>query len=264
MDLDLSGRIALVSGSTAGIGFAAAKGLALAGASVIVNGRTQQRVNAACAAIRAGQPGARVSGAAFDLATSDGAAALVVAHPTVDVLINNFGIAEPKPFADIPDADWFRFFESNVMSGIRLSRAYLPHMREQNWGRILFVSSESALNFPVEMIHYGMTKTAQLAVARGIAETVAGTNITVNSVLPGPTKSEGFETFITQLAAAARSSEREVEERFFRDARPSSLLKRFATVDEIANMIVYLSSPAASATTGASIRVDGGVVKTIA
>jgi NAD(P)-dependent dehydrogenase (short-subunit alcohol dehydrogenase family) len=184
MDLDLSGRIALVSGSTAGIGFAAAKGLALAGASVIVNGRTQQRVNAACAAIRAGQPGARVSGAAFDLATSDGAAALVVAHPTVDVLINNFGIAEPKPFADIPDADWFRFFESNVMSGIRLSRAYLPHMREQNWGRILFVSSESALNIPVELIHYGMTKTAQLAVARGIAETVAGTNITVIASYP--------------------------------------------------------------------------------
>jgi NAD(P)-dependent dehydrogenase (short-subunit alcohol dehydrogenase family) len=179
-------------------------------------------------------------------------------------LINNLGIFEPKPFADIPDEDWLRFFETNVMSGVRLSRAYLPHMLAQHWGRIIFVSSESALNVPVEMVHYGTTKAAQLAVARGIAETVAGTNITVNSVLPGPTKSEGVGAFVKQMAAAKHVGEAEAERDFFRDARPTSLLKRFAGVDEVANMIVYLSTPAASATTGASVRVDGGVVKTIA
>jgi NAD(P)-dependent dehydrogenase (short-subunit alcohol dehydrogenase family) len=264
MDLDLSGRTALVSGSTAGIGFATAKGLALIGAHVIVNGRTRLRVDAACAELRAAVPLARVTGAAFDLSTAEGVAQIVAAHPAVDVLVNNVGIFEPKPFADIPDADWFRFFETNVMSGVRLSRAYLPHMRAKNWGRILFISSESGLNIPAEMIHYGMTKAAQLAVARGIAETVAGTNITVNSVLPGPTKSEGVGTFVAQMAAARNSSEAEVEQMFFRSVRPTSLIKRFATVDEVANMIVYLSSPAASATTGASVRVDGGVVKTIA
>jgi NAD(P)-dependent dehydrogenase (short-subunit alcohol dehydrogenase family) len=264
MDLDLSGRTALVSGSTAGIGFAAAKGLAEAGARVIVNGRTSARVDVACAAIREAVPGARVTGAAFDLSTADGAASIVFAHPAVDVLVNNVGIFEPKPFLEIPDADWFRFFETNVMSGVRLSRAYLGHMLAQNWGRILFVSSESGLHIPAEMVHYGMTKAAQLAVARGIAETVAGTNVTVNSVLPGPTKSEGVGAFVSQMATARNSSEEEVEKMFFKSIRPTSLIKRFATVDEVANMIVYLASPAASATTGASVRVDGGVVKTIA
>jgi NAD(P)-dependent dehydrogenase (short-subunit alcohol dehydrogenase family) len=264
MDLDLSGRIALVSGSTAGIGFATATGLARAGARVIVNGRTRGRVDAACEAIRAEIPGAEVIGAAFDLATTEGITQLVGAHPAADVLVNNLGIFEPKPFADIPDADWFRFFETNVMSGVRLSRAYLPHMRSHNWGRIVFVSSESGLNIPAEMVHYGMTKAAQLAVARGIAETVAATGITVNSVLPGPTKSEGVGAFVAQMAAARNSSEEEAERFFFRDIRPTSLIKRFETVDEVANMIVYLASPAASGTTGASIRVDGGVVKTIA
>jgi len=264
MDLDLSGRMALVSGSTAGIGFATAKGLAAIGAHVIVNGRTRPRVDAACAEIRTAVPGALVTGAAIDLSTADGAAQIVAAHPAVDILVNNLGIFEPKPFPDIPDADWSRFFETNVMSGVRLSRAYLPHMRAQNWGRILFVSSESGLNIPGEMVHYGMTKTAQLAVARGIAETVAGTNITVNSVLPGPTKSEGVGTFVAQLAAAQKTTEAEVEQMFFRSVRPTSLLKRFLTVDEVANMIVFLASPAGAGTTGASVRVDGGVVKTIA
>jgi NAD(P)-dependent dehydrogenase (short-subunit alcohol dehydrogenase family) len=259
MDLNLGGRTALVSGSTAGIGLATAIGLARAGAHVIVNGRTGPRVDTACAEIRAVVPGALVTGAAIDLSTADGAARIVAAHPAVDVLVNNLGIFEPKPFPDIPDPDWFRFFETNVMSGVRLSRAYLPHMRA-----ILFVSSESGLNIPGEMVHYGMTKAAQLAVARGIAETVAGTNITVNSVLPGPTKSEGVGTFVAQLAAAQQTSEAQVEQMFFRTVRPTSLLKRFLTVDEVANMIVFLASPAGAGTTGASVRVDGGVVKTIA
>lgn len=264
MNLRLDGRTALVSGSTAGIGLAVAKGLAAAGARVIVNGRTQERVDAACAAIRADEPEANLAGAAFDLATADGVAQLVAAHPVVDVLINNLGIFAPKAFTEIPDSDWFTFFETNVMSGVRLSRAYLPHMLQQNWGRIIFVSSESALNIPAEMVHYGMTKAAQLAVARGIAETVAGTNVTVNSVLPGPTKSEGVATFVAQMAASQQASESEAEAFFFKNIRPTSLIKRFATVDEVANMIVFLASPAASATTGASVRVDGGVVKTIA
>jgi NAD(P)-dependent dehydrogenase (short-subunit alcohol dehydrogenase family) len=263
MNLDLSGRTALVSGSTAGIGLATAKGLAGIGARVIVNGRTKERVDAACASILAEYPQAAVDDAAFDLSTATGIADTVAAHPNVDVLVNSLGIFEPKAFTEIPDADWFRLFETNVMSGVRLSRAYLPHMIAQNWGRIVFVSSESAINIPAEMVHYGVTKAAELAVARGIAETVAGTSITVNSVLPGPTKSEGVGTFITQVAAPRNMSAEEAERMFFRDLRPASLLKRFASVDEIANMIVYLGSPAASATTGSAVRVDGGVVKTI-
>lgn len=263
MNLDLRGRIALVSGSTAGIGYACAEGLAGLGARVIVNGRTRERVDAALAQIRARHPDANVDAAPFDLATAAGAAALVATFPHVDIVVNNLGIFEPKPFDQIPDSDWSRFFETNVMSGIRLSRAYLPHMRARDWGRIVFVSSESGINIPVEMVHYGMTKTAQLAVARGIAESVAGTGITVNSVLPGPTRSEGVGGFVAQLAAQRGVSEAEMEREFFRSARPTSLLKRFATVDEVANMIVYLCTPAASATNGSSVRVDGGVVKTI-
>jgi len=264
MDLDLTGRTALVSGSTAGIGLATAKGLAAQGARVVVNGRTAERVEAARASILAEYPQAAIEVAAFDLSTGEGVSHVVAAHPNVDILVNSLGIFEPKPFADISDAEWFRFFETNVMSGVRLSRAYLPHMIANNWGRIIFVSSESALNIPAEMVHYGVTKAAQLAVSRGIAETVAGTNITVNSVLPGPTKSEGVRTFIAQIASSQSISAGEAEKLFFRDVRPTSLLKRFASVDEVANMIVYLSSPAASATTGSSVRVDGGVVKTIA
>ena len=264
MDLDLHGRIAVVSGSTGGIGYAIAEGLARQGAHVVVNGRTEARVADAIRRIHVAVEGAQVSSAPFDLATADGVAALVAAFPIADIVVNNLGIYEMKPFADITDADWLRFFETNVLSGVRLSRAYLPHMRERDWGRVIFISSESGLNIPVEMVHYGMTKSAQLSVARGIAETVAGTGITVNSVLPGPTSSEGVGAFIASMAEARGIAEADVEREFIRTARPTSLIKRLATVDEVANMVVYLCTPAASATTGASVRVDGGVVKTIA
>jgi len=263
LDLNLAGRTALVSGSTVGIGYATAEGLAGLGARVIVNGRTAARVAAAAAAIKSKYPRAEVDEAPYDLSDAVGTVALVAAFPSVDIVVNNLGIFEPKAFEEIPDADWLRFFETNVMSGIRLSRAYLPYLRARNWGRIIFVSSESGINIPAEMVHYGMTKTAQLAVARGIAETVAGTGITVNSVLPGPTRSEGVAAFVGQLAKHRGVSADEMEREFFATARPTSLLKRFATVDEVANMIVYLCTPAASATNGSSVRVDGGVVKTI-
>lgn len=261
MDLQLKGKKALVTGSTAGIGFATARSLAAESASVIVNGRTQKRVNAAIAEIRKSHPGADLTGIAADVSNASGCAKLTQALPAVDILVNNMGIFEPKPFDQIPDEDWMRFFEANVMSGVRLSRHYLPGMRAKNWGRILFVSSESAVQIPAEMIHYGMTKTAQVAVARGIAETVAGTGITVNSVLAGPTLSEGVEKFVEQMGGAGGTAAFEKE--FFQKVRPSSLLKRFVTIDEVAYMITYLSSPLASATTGAAVRVDGGVVRAI-
>jgi len=261
MDLQLKGKKALVTGSTAGIGFATARSLAAESASVIVNGRTQKRVDAAIAEIRKSHPGADVTGIAADVSNAAGCAKLTEALPAVDILVNNMGIFEPKPFEQIPDEDWMRFFEANVMSGVRLSRHYLPSMRAKNWGRILFVSSESAVQIPAEMIHYGMTKTAQVAVARGIAETVAGSGITVNSVLAGPTLSEGVEKFVEQMGGAGGTAAFEKE--FFQKVRPSSLLKRFATIDEVAYMITYLSSPLASATTGAAVRVDGGVVRAI-
>jgi NAD(P)-dependent dehydrogenase (short-subunit alcohol dehydrogenase family) len=261
MDLQLEGKKVLVTGSTAGIGFATARALAAEAASVVINGRQQARVDAAIGEIRKLHPSANVSGIASDVSNKAGCAKLVQALPAVDILVNNMGIFEPKPFEKIPDEDWMRFFEANVMSGVRLSRHYLSGMRQKNWGRILFVSSESAVQIPAEMIHYGMTKTAQVAIARGIAETVAGTGITVNSVLAGPTRSEGVETFIAQLGAGGDSAAFEAE--FFKTVRPTSLLKRFATIEEVANMIVYLSSPRASATTGAAIRVDGGVVRAI-
>src|SRR6202789_588460 len=261
MDLQLKGKKALITGSTAGIGFATARGLAAEGASVIVNGRTEKRVDSAVSEIRKAHPGADVSGVAADVSNAAGCAKLIQAVPAVDVLINNMGIFEPKPFEKIPDEDWFRFFEANVMSGVRLSRHYLAGMRKKNWGRIVFISSESGVQIPAEMIHYGMTKTAQIAVARGIAESVAGTGITVNSVLPGPTRSEGVETFIAQLGAGGDSAAFEAE--FFKSVRPTSLLKRFETVEEVANMILYLASPLASATTGSALRVEGGVVRAI-
>jgi NAD(P)-dependent dehydrogenase (short-subunit alcohol dehydrogenase family) len=261
MDLQLQGRTALVTGSTAGIGFATARLLAAESATVIVNGRTQQRLDAALAEILESHAGANVCGVAADVSNAAGCAKLTQAVPAVDILVNNMGIFEAKPFEKIPDEDWLRFFEANVMSGVRLSRHYLPGMRAKNWGRILFISSESAVQIPAEMIHYGMTKTAQVAVARGIAETVSGTGITVNSVLAGPTRSEGVETFIEQMGGSGGSQAFEAE--FFKTARPSSLLKRFATIHEVANMIVYLCSPLASATTGSALRVDGGVVRAI-
>jgi NAD(P)-dependent dehydrogenase (short-subunit alcohol dehydrogenase family) len=263
MDLGLQGKTVLVTGSTAGIGYAAALRFALEGASVILNGRTDARITAAVAAIRREAPRADVRGVAADVGSADGVRTLTAAAPKVDVLVNNAGIFEPKAFEDIGDADWFRFFETNVMSGIRLARHYLASMLADGWGRIVFVSSESGLQIPVEMIHYGMTKTAQLAIARGLAERCKGTGVTVNSVLPGPTRSEGVGTFVTNLAAHQKISEAEVEKKFFTSARPSSLIQRFATPDEIANLIVYTSSVPASATTGASLRVDGGVVRSI-
>jgi NAD(P)-dependent dehydrogenase (short-subunit alcohol dehydrogenase family) len=261
MDLQLEGKKALVTGSTAGIGFATARALAAEGASVIVNGRTQQRVDAAIAEIRKELPRAILSGVARGVSNAAGCTKLAEAVPEVDVLVNNMGIFKPIPFEKIPDADWLQMFEANVMSGVRLSRQYLPGMRAKNWGRILFVSSESAVQIPAEMIHYGMSKTAQVAIARGIAETVAGTGITVNSVLVGPTRSEGVNTFIAQMGGGTDPVAFEKE--FFRSVRPTSLIKRFETVDEVANMIVYLSSPRASGTTGSAIRVDGGVVRAI-
>jgi NAD(P)-dependent dehydrogenase (short-subunit alcohol dehydrogenase family) len=261
MDLQLKGKKALITGSTAGIGFAAARALAAEGASVIVNGRGQGRVDAAVGKIRKSHPAANVSGIASDVSTATGCAKLAQAAPAVDILVNNMGIFEPKPFVQIQDEDWMHMFEANVMSGVRLSRHYLPAMLKTNWGRIIFVSSESAVQIPAEMIHYGMTKTAQIAVARGIAETVVGTGITVNSVLAGPTRSEGVEKFIAQMGAGADSAAFEAE--FFKTVRPSSLLKRFETTDEVAHMIAYLCSPLASATTGSAIRVDGGVVRAI-
>jgi NAD(P)-dependent dehydrogenase (short-subunit alcohol dehydrogenase family) len=263
MDLGLRGKRALVTGSTAGIGFATARQLAEEGAAVVVNGRTATRVDEAVRAIKAALPGADVRGVAADLGTAEGCASVAAAHPDIEVLVNNVGIFEPKPFEEIPDADWLRFFETNVLSGVRLSRSYLPGMRERNWGRIVFVSSESAVQIPAEMIHYGTTKTAQLAVARGLAETLVGTGVTVNSVLPGPTSSEGVGTFVTQMAEARGTDFHTMEKEFFSTARPSSLLQRFATPEEVAAMIVYVCSARASATNGAALRVDGGVVRSI-
>ena len=264
MKIDLSGKTALVTGSTSGIGHAIARGLAAAGATVAVNGRTPAKVDAAAAAIAKAAPGAKVRGIAADVSTVAGCKTLVAALPEVDILINNAGIFEPKGFFDIPDEDWSRFFEVNVMSGVRLARAYMPGMLKRNWGRIVFISSESALNIPKEMIHYGMTKTAQLAVSRGLAEMTRGTAVTVNSVLPGPTMSEGVEAFVKELAKQNGQSVEEAASQFVKQHRPTSLLQRFASVEEIANTVVYVSSKESSATNGAALRAEGGIVRTIA
>jgi NAD(P)-dependent dehydrogenase (short-subunit alcohol dehydrogenase family) len=260
MNLKLDHKLALVSGSTAGIGYAIAEALAAEGARVIVNGRTQPGVDTALASIRK-NTGKDALGFAGDLSSGPVAEALVKAHPGIEILVNNLGIFEATPFEQIPDEDWRRFFEVNVLSGARLARLVLPAMRQANWGRILFISSESGIHIPTEMIHYGMTKAAQIAVARGIAESVAGTGITVNSVLPGPTKSRGVGDFVESLAKEQGKSAAEFEKEFFAHVRPTSLLKRFATPQEVASMVVYLASPLASATTGAAVRVDGGTIK---
>jgi NAD(P)-dependent dehydrogenase (short-subunit alcohol dehydrogenase family) len=264
MKIDLSGRTAVVSGSTAGIGLAIAKGLAAAGAGVVVNGRTKAAVDRATAAVKAGAPGVTVSGFAGDLGTADGCEALVSAHPACDILVNNVGIFGPQDVLEIPDGEWTRFFEVNVMSGVRLSRAYLPTMIAKDWGRIIFIASESALNIPVEMVHYGMTKTAQIALARGLAKRAAGTGVTVNSVLPGPTLSEGVAEMLKDDMKKTGKPLEQVAAEFVMAHRSSSIIRRAATVDEVANMVVYVASPQASATTGAALRVDGGVVDTIA
>jgi NAD(P)-dependent dehydrogenase (short-subunit alcohol dehydrogenase family) len=264
MKIDLSGKTALVTGSTSGIGNAIARGLAAAGATVMVNGRTQSKVDAAVAALGKATPGSNILGIAADVSTAAGCRAVVAALPDTDILINNAGIFEPKGFFDIPDEDWSRFFEVNVMSGVRLSRAYMPGMLKRNWGRIVFISSESALNIPKEMIHYGMSKTAQLAVSRGLAEMTRGTAVTVNSVLPGPTLSEGVETFVKELAKRNGQSVEEAASQFVKQFRPTSLLQRFESVEEIANMVIYVASKQSSATNGASLRAEGGVVNSIA
>lgn len=259
MDLQLHGKTALVSGSTAGIGKAIAASLAQEGAHVIVNGRKQQAVDAVVAEISAS--GSKVEGFAGDLGSAEAAEALFARFPQVDILVNNLGIFEPKPFEEIPDEDWQRFFDVNVLSGARLSRLYLPGMKAKNWGRIIFISSESGMQIPAEMVHYGMTKAAQIAVARGIAESVAGSGITVNSVLPGPTKSRGVVDFVESLAQGDGKSVDQIEREFFDHVRPTSLIKRFASPEEVAAMVTYVASPLAAATNGAALRVDGGVVK---
>jgi len=263
MNIQLNGKTAIVTGSTAGIGFAIAKGLAESGADVVVNGREQQRVEHAVAQIRTAVPDSNLQGVAADLGTPEGAARLIAQVPHADILVNNLGIFEVKPFFEIPDEDWDRFFRVNVLSGVRLARHYTQGMVKRGWGRVMFISSESGIQIPVEMVQYGMTKSAQLAVSRGLAESVAGTGVTVNAVLPGPTRSEGVETFLEQFAKQSGKTLEQIEKDFFRNARPSSLIKRFASPQEVANMVVYLASEQASATTGAAVRVDGGVVRSI-
>ncbi len=264
MIIDLTGRKAVVSGSTGGIGRAIAEGLARAGASVVVNGRTNARVTNALAEMRVMFPKADISGVAADVATPGGAAALIAAAEDADILVNNLGTARPKPFAEITDEDWLDLFQFNVMSGVRMTRHHLPRMVKRGWGRVVFISSESAVNIPKEMIDYGMTKTAQLAVSRGLAESVAGTGVTVNAVLPGPTRSESLIGWMTGIAESQGITVEEAEAQFLRTMRPTSLINRFATTDEVANMVVYVCSEHASATSGAALRVDGGVVRYVA
>ena len=263
MDFGLKGKLAVVSGSTAGIGLAIATTLASEGAKVVLNGRTEARVNTALERIRHHHKTADVQGIAADLGTASGVETFVKQIPHADVLINNLGIFEPKPFAEISDADWLRFFEVNVLSGVRLVRHYLPGMLKKDWGRIIFISSESAVQIPAEMIHYGMTKTAQIAVARGLAESVAGTGVTVNSVLPGPTASEGVTGFLDSMAKQRDLSTADIEKEFFKSVRPSSLLKRFETPEEIAAVVAFVASAQSAAISGAAVRAEGGVIRSI-
>lgn len=263
MDLELTGKRALVTGSTAGIGFAIARELAAEGVEVVVNGRSAERVNQARKQIDIDVPGAVTDGVAADLSTAAGVQAITERFKSLDILVNSLGVFEVKPFSTIEDVEWFDFFETNVMSGVRLSRFYLPGMKERDWGRIVFISSESGLHIPQEMIHYGVTKAAQIALARGLAETTQGSGVTVNSVLPGPTRSEGIGTFISNLAKEQNMTEEDFEEEFFNRMRPTSLIQRFADTREVAHLVVYTCSPLASATNGAALRVDGGVVRAI-
>jgi NAD(P)-dependent dehydrogenase (short-subunit alcohol dehydrogenase family) len=263
MDLGLRGKKVVVSGSTAGIGFAIAAALAAEGALVVVNGRTEARVTAALNSIRQRVKNADVRGIAADLGTAQGVSAFLQQAPEADILVNNLGIFEPKPFLKIPDSGWLRFFEVNVLSGVRLSRHYLPGMLKKNWGRLIFISSESAQHIPAEMIHYGMTKTAQVAIARGLAESVAGTGVTVNSVLAGPTASEGASEFVDNMATQQGITKAEVEKQFFASVRPTSLLKRFETPEEVAAVVAFIASTQATAINGSAVRAEGGVIRSI-
>ncbi|SEK44898.1 NAD(P)-dependent dehydrogenase, short-chain alcohol dehydrogenase family [Chitinophaga rupis] len=263
MDLQLKGKTAFISGSTQGIGFAIAKQLLQEGATVTINGRSQQKVDESVAKLNQQVPGAKAAGIAADFSKAAEVDQLIARLGAVDILVNNAGIFEPKPFTEITDAEWLRFFEVNVLSGVRMSRALFPKMLEKNWGRIIFISSESSILIPEEMIHYGTTKTAQLSISRGLAELTKGTGVTVNSVLPGPTRSEGVEEFIKQIGASKNITEQEVEADFFKTMRPSSLIQRFAGVDEIANLVTYVASPLSAATNGAALRADGGLVRSI-
>ena len=260
MDLQLKGKLALVTGSTAGIGLAIATTLAREGARVIINGRSRASVETVVGSLRSAT-GGDLQGFSGDLSVASSAEALVREYPGVEILVNNLGIFEPKPFEATPDADWLRFFEVNVLSGVRLARLVLPSMRRANWGRIIFISSESGVQIPSEMIHYGVTKTAQLAVSRGLAEALAGSAITVNSILPGPTRSRGVGEFVNALAKERGMSFAAFEKEFFEKVRPTSLIKRFAEPEEVASLVAYIASPLASATTGAALRVDGGVIR---
>jgi NAD(P)-dependent dehydrogenase (short-subunit alcohol dehydrogenase family) len=263
MNLGLQGKIAVVSGSTAGIGLAIATALAAEGARVIINGRTEERVGAALEKIRQRVSGADLRGVAADLGTAAGVDAFLRKAPDADVLVNNLGVFDPKPFLEIPDQEWLRFFEVNVLSGVRLTRKYLPAMLKKNWGRVIFISSESAQQIPAEMVHYGMTKTAQVAIARGLAQSVAGTGVTVNSVLAGPTESEGVGTFLDSMAKQQNISNAEIEKLFFEKTRPSSLLKRFETPDEVAAVVAFVASTQALVINGAAVRAEGGVISSI-
>lgn len=264
MNIQLSGKTAIVTGSTQGIGLAIARGLAGSGATVVINGRSEPAVEQAVAAMKAASPAADARGVAADLSTAAGCDTLVNAEPSCDILVNNLGIYVHQDFFDIPDSEWTRFFEINVMSGVRLARTYMPAMLKRNWGRVVFLSSESALNIPPNMIHYGFTKTGVLAIARGLAKLTAGTGVTVNAVLPGPTFSAGVEKVMKELAEKSGQSIEETAAAFVKTNRPSSIIRRMATTEEVASMVVYAVSPQASATTGAALRVDGGVVDTIA
>jgi len=263
MDLGLKGKLAVVSGSTAGIGLAIATTLAREGARVVINGRTPQRVNAAAERIRMELRGAEVTEVSADLGTEEGISKLVQQVPNADILVNNLGIFDPKPFLEIPDAEWLRFYEVNVMSGVRLTRHYLPGMLEKKWGRVIFISSESGQQIPAEMVHYGMTKTAQIAIARGVAESVAGSGVTVNSVLAGPTASEGVGDFVQSMARNRGVTAAQVEKDFFETVRPTSLLKRFETTDEIAAIVAFVASTQSVGINGAAVRAEGGVVRSI-
>jgi len=263
MNYQLENKTALVTGSTAGIGLAIATSLAGEGTEVIINGRTDNRVAEAIDLVKKQHPKAKLHAFAGDLSTVDDVTEVYERFPEIDILVNNLGVYEPKAFDKLTDDDWHKIIETNFFSGVRLSRAYLPHMLAKNWGRIIFISSESAVQIPVEMIHYGVTKTMQLALARGLAETTKGTNVTVNSVLPGPTRSEGVEGFVKNMAKEQGKTPAQIEKEFFTGVRPSSLLQRFSTNEEVANMVAYVASPLSSSTNGAALRVDGGVVRSI-